>query len=378
MAIPDWAPNLHPMIVHFPIALLFLAVGFDVLTWFLNGSTVLRRVASGLYAAGAVSGIAAFYSGRAATTVLLPTDANSVLTHHEDWALRMVWFYGLYALARIGFAWRGLDRSRAVLGGLTALGTAGLFLVYETGEHGAEMVYRYGVGVSAAALESGEVHDHEAHPGQAPEHVDGPSRPLEDSVAGNTIDTLPAETFTRTERGWRWTFGEGAAERFSERFGSIGTVVSRVRPTVVNDSTEGPVLALSAGGSPSTTAGRESFGSVQVDARLNLDDFDGRFALLHHVQGGRYGFLELSRDGRVLLGRRSGDVTETMDDATSGVHGWVDVRLVSDGTHFRGYVNGSMVVHGHGPEPDPGAIGLRIDGDGVVQVRSLSVSRLGR
>jgi len=29
--IPDWAPNIHPMIVHFPIAILLAAIGADLL-----------------------------------------------------------------------------------------------------------------------------------------------------------------------------------------------------------------------------------------------------------------------------------------------------------------------------------------------------------
>ncbi|MCS3710001.1 putative membrane protein, partial [Salinibacter ruber] len=35
--IPDWAPNIHPMIVHFPIALIVGALGADIF------SLVLRR-----------------------------------------------------------------------------------------------------------------------------------------------------------------------------------------------------------------------------------------------------------------------------------------------------------------------------------------------
>ena len=29
--VPEWAPNIHPMIVHFPIAILLAAIGADLL-----------------------------------------------------------------------------------------------------------------------------------------------------------------------------------------------------------------------------------------------------------------------------------------------------------------------------------------------------------
>jgi uncharacterized membrane protein len=28
--VPDWAPNIHPLLVHFPIALLYAAIAVDL------------------------------------------------------------------------------------------------------------------------------------------------------------------------------------------------------------------------------------------------------------------------------------------------------------------------------------------------------------
>lgn len=83
--LPDWAPNLHPLVVHFPIALLFLAVGFDLVTWLLRRPMALVRVTAVLYALGALSALVAFLTGRAAADSLdLPTAVIPAVTTHAD------------------------------------------------------------------------------------------------------------------------------------------------------------------------------------------------------------------------------------------------------------------------------------------------------
>ena len=42
--IPEWAPNIHPLIIHFPIALLLFAVFTDTLSvWFQKDWLILMR-----------------------------------------------------------------------------------------------------------------------------------------------------------------------------------------------------------------------------------------------------------------------------------------------------------------------------------------------
>ena len=44
--IPDWAPNIHPLLVHFPIALLMTAAGLDIVAWMLRRHRPLRHAAT--------------------------------------------------------------------------------------------------------------------------------------------------------------------------------------------------------------------------------------------------------------------------------------------------------------------------------------------
>jgi uncharacterized membrane protein len=83
--VPNWAPNIHPLLVHFPIALLSTAAGLDVLGWVLRRDTFLRHTATLLYVLGTVAAGAAYLTGRAASQAIwLPGMAEAVVGEHAD------------------------------------------------------------------------------------------------------------------------------------------------------------------------------------------------------------------------------------------------------------------------------------------------------
>ena len=126
--LPEWAPSVHPLIVHFPIALLFIAVLTDFLYLAFHQHMWLRWAASGLFTLGALSAVITFFTGQeAAESVFLSASANSLLTDHANWAEWMVWFYGLYAVARGVVEWRKIGQLRAVSIPLFIIGALGLF-----------------------------------------------------------------------------------------------------------------------------------------------------------------------------------------------------------------------------------------------------------
>ena len=99
---PDWAPNIHPLLVHFPIALLCAAAAVDVVGWAFRRNRPLRQLATLLYVLGTGGAIAAYVTGRAASqTIWLPGMAQAVLRQHWDWALRTVWFFGIVTVVRL-------------------------------------------------------------------------------------------------------------------------------------------------------------------------------------------------------------------------------------------------------------------------------------
>ena len=159
--IPQWAPNIHPLLVHFPIAILIIAFLFDVVSFFIPGKdnslkeTPISRLAKGLnptvvtllYLVGTVFTLITYYSGQAAAEgIKLPAGAKEVLHQHSELALYTLLFFGFYVTIRLALTWDRDTIKRRLHSGLIIGAFLGLGLLYVTAEHGGELVYGYGVG----------------------------------------------------------------------------------------------------------------------------------------------------------------------------------------------------------------------------------------
>ena len=93
--LPDWAPNLHPLLVHFPIAILFVAVAIDATSLVLREKPFWRNAAMMMYILGGVSILATYLAGKqAADLVFLSLEGNAALTEHADlglWSVQTRW-----------------------------------------------------------------------------------------------------------------------------------------------------------------------------------------------------------------------------------------------------------------------------------------------
>ena len=325
--LPDWTPNVHPLVVHFPIALLFVAALVDAVALAVRRRHGwVRASAVGLYALGALGVAAAFLTGRDASDSLdLPARAITTLNAHADWALYLTWFAGLYAAVRVFALWRDREGRLAVHLPLAALGLVGLVLVQQTAERGGRLVYEHGVAVAAVSDAGG------VDMGTA---VD-PAAPPDTSVAAR-LDVLTGEP----AQGGAFTVSPGA-----------------------------PTLAVLPG----------ALGDLEARAALDLSGFTGTASLVHHVRGpGDYDFLALDKPaaGAVTLrqGRVEGGTETTMDSGTAPLDGPAELKAYAVGTHFRGYLGGEQLTHPHGPAAPPGRVGLRLDGEGTVRVLALSAA----
>lgn len=351
--LPEWAPNIHPMLVHFPIALLLVAALGSLAALFISEKWWDETKNTILYVTGALFTGITYYSGTvAADSVFLPTEAQSVLNEHSDWAVYLLWFFILYSLLRVAFHWLGLFQKKTfkIIALITVL--PGLFLVYETAEYGGKMVFGYGVGTGQLVQ-------------QEPE-------------AATSVDSLSAasSSFIEKENGWKWEITETSVGDLISNFKWMEGAVQDLKPEIVS-SGGNTFLSLKAGEESSFFVSNAVHQNVQVDYYLNLDDFSGEIELVHHMQDtNNYDFVSLNSDGTIRQGRIQNGGTTIFEEGTYDPKGRLFVRVVADGTHFRGYVNREMKVHGHGDAPESGKAGIKVEGNGSILISKIELTQL--
>jgi uncharacterized membrane protein len=150
-------PNLHPALVHLPLALLPAAALCDLQALLFPTRVWLERAASLLYVFAALGAGAAFLAGERAADTIGPQSAEvrSILEEHEDLARdALVPLIGL-AIVRPFLSWRDRDRPRltgTVWRFVLFLGACGaLVLLAATADHGGNLVYGHGVAVRKTA-----------------------------------------------------------------------------------------------------------------------------------------------------------------------------------------------------------------------------------
>ena len=164
---------LHPQVVHFVVASLFLGLPLYWLSFF-RRPAFLRPMASVLLFVGTVASFAAVKSGMDAhgPAERIP-DTRDLVVHHEELGeLTRNIFAGvlLLEIIALGMAWRAGPKGASVLevesGSVADAGAStkrfaaltlrwivgvawavGAFQLYETAEHGGELVYEYAGGV---------------------------------------------------------------------------------------------------------------------------------------------------------------------------------------------------------------------------------------
>lgn len=174
--IPGW-DALHPLVVHFPIALLLVAPIFVILAVVAAKHNKAYAVSAlVLMALGTLGAAVAVSTGEAAGELVQRTpDIARALSEHEELAettrtlfvlLTVIYavIIGVPLLLQKKMSWVQMAALSAVF---LCLYAAGALYLVRTGEHGGQLVHHYGVKAMIAApevvtpIESGEAEDEE-------------------------------------------------------------------------------------------------------------------------------------------------------------------------------------------------------------------------
>ncbi|MDZ7806040.1 MAG: hypothetical protein U5K71_02865 [Gracilimonas sp.] len=179
-----------------------------------------------------------------------------------------------------------------------------------------------------------------------------------------------SSSFNTTENGnWTWDISSTSVSDLIANFHWLEGSVQGLKPAITQ--TEPPRLRLEASEQPNLFVTHDSYQNIQVDYYLNLDDLDGKVELVHHLQdANNYDFVSLNSDGIIRQGRIQNGSTTIFEEGAFEADGELFLRVVGDGTHFRGYINREMKVHGHDDAPESGSVGLKIQGSGSCAIIS--------
>ena len=137
----------HPMLVHFPIALLFASVLFDVASKALTCDS-LREAALWLLGLGLLGGIVAAIAGGQAEGVAEKAGvAEALIETHETLAYLTLGIMAMLLLSRLLLRNRFSTRALAAY---LVVATIELVAVSATSHTGGNLVYEHGVGVNVA------------------------------------------------------------------------------------------------------------------------------------------------------------------------------------------------------------------------------------
>ncbi len=316
-------PNLHPLVVHFPIALALTALLFRFVLLFTGRRERLEWSATALSILAAAGGAAAWLAGKqaAGSVGAISMAAEKQLSRHAD--LAGVTVLLLVAAAVLGVIHnyaqgraQGPSRRTSLSAFLILVLASGFLAV--TADLGGGLVYNHGLAVQVS----------QETPGPAPE------------TAVTSQETPAAPVTPAPIQDW---------------------VPGGSSPTVFAVDGAGLILLP------------DIYDDVAVTTVIDPAAFRGDLAVIHHAHAvDRWeGFLLTAANKAQLVQRTPED--EKILKSTSMVFPAepTSLRVTAAQGHFKGLVDGDMIVHGHAPSDEPGRVGIYYSGRGTLKITSL-------
>lgn len=338
-------PNAHAAVLHFPIALLPIAVALEAAALLRRSSRDLDGLSALGWSIVTVSTLITFLAGRSAADGLpeVPPRAQLALAAHADaaWVL-LLGVLAVFVLRMGVFAVRA-GTGIAIRVATVVIGCALILLMVGTADRGGALVYRHSL-----AVQSRPAREPECAPCERP----------------NEIGTVPAST---------WTVAADGSATWNPRPGDLRHGRHGLRTVGRVEEGEGEAFTVRADGRALVLV-PGTWGNVQVNLSVDLRDFEGTTGVVHHVStADGFDAFEVSTGTRVARLVRYGaegprTLRESGSDSAAGV-----ISVSAAGSHVKGMLDGKLVAHGHAVAAPDGAVGMLLDGVGEVHIRTIEV-----
>ncbi len=154
-------PNYHPIFVHFTVALLIVAAALHLLSHFLSNSELRNQLLIvarwNLRIGVAITLITVALGWYAYNTVNHDTLSHLAMIEHRNWA--MATLAAFLGIAAWEFHLHRQGKNKGWL--FTSVLAIAAALLLTTAWHGAELVYRHGLGVMSMPKSDGAGHNHD-------------------------------------------------------------------------------------------------------------------------------------------------------------------------------------------------------------------------
>ena len=346
--LPEYLPGIHPLLIHFPIALLVSAVVVDLVA-VVARHELARRAATWLLLAGTAFLPLTYWTGRhASDRVASPFPrAEAVMAEHADLAWWTLWVFITLAVFRLVLATRDRLQGRLHIA-FAGLLVAATILLGVTADHGGQLVFDLGVGVRPVR--------------EAPTSAFEPAPEPDPAVLGPTVDA---------DGTLRWSFQEGAAavldlflEPLDGQLPAAAVETQQAALVLTKVTPERTVLRLG-----------DAVDTVSMKMRVRRDGFAGTIGLgLHANDAATLDYLVWDGSTLTLGVRRDGRDEALASAPTTTANGWHEIELVATGTHFRGYIDGELLLHEHADAAPIGPAAILLEGTGKVRLDDIRIT----
>ncbi len=147
--------QFHPMLLHFPIVLIMVALVIDALAFArgvpLGGSGTYARFSLAIVIAAGVAALATAMMGDVALDIAKDRGVSeAILEGHEELGMTTAWLLAGWAVLRGLAAWRRIPLAGGRVAGIVAVELVLVGLIIATAWMGGNLVYDHGVNVAAA------------------------------------------------------------------------------------------------------------------------------------------------------------------------------------------------------------------------------------